>query len=333
MAFYENLVKLYQELIQGEASGLSQLQVDQVMSQLIGARQQLFIDKVTYRTALDQFKMQMGLPPDLPIVMDQSSWGRRSTRSSTRSTTGRSGRTGTSTSSPGSSARSRSSRTSTSMAARSWDLPELSGHAKSFVPEDEDGLEDLLQAAVRIAMEYRLDLMNARAPLYDAWRQIRVTANTLKGVLNVALTNNVYTRAVHHQPVRLPEPGQELQPRPQRRAPAGADVNERNAFRTALINYQRARRTLMSAEDNLKIQLTERLTRRAPVAYINYEINKRNYELNVRLKDQAFEQIVAPPAGGRQRPGPVGQRRHPDDQPAELPERGVSARRLSLING
>ena len=35
-------------------------------------------------------------------------------------------------------------------------------------------------------------------------------------------------------------------------------------------------------------------------AYIGYEINKRNYELNVRLKDQAFEQIVAPPAGGTQ---------------------------------
>src|SRR5262249_61537583 len=33
---------------------------------------------------------------------------------------------------------------------------------------------------------------------------------------------------------------------------------------------------------------------------INYEINKRQYELNVRLKDQAFEQIVAPPAGGQQ---------------------------------
>ncbi len=30
--------------------------------------------------------------------------------------------------------------------------------------------------------------------------------------------------------------------------------------------------------------------------YINYEINKRVFELNVRLKDQAFEQIVAPPA-------------------------------------
>ena len=34
---------------------------------------------------------------------------------------------------------------------------------KEFVPENEEGLEDTLQAAVRIAMEYRMDLMNARA--------------------------------------------------------------------------------------------------------------------------------------------------------------------------
>ena len=76
-------------------------------------------------------------------------------------------------------------------------------------------------------------------------------------------------------------------------------VNERNAFRTALINYQRRRRTLQTAEDNLKIQLRNDL-RTVHSAYINYEIDKRNYELNVRLKDQAFEQIVAPPAGGTQ---------------------------------
>ena len=31
--------------------------------------------------------------------------------------------------------------------------------------------------------------MNTRAQLYDKWRQIAVTANALKGVLNVSLTN------------------------------------------------------------------------------------------------------------------------------------------------
>jgi hypothetical protein len=31
------------------------------------------------------------------------------------------------------------------------------------------------------------------------------------------------------------------------------------------------------------------------VNYINYDITKRNLVLNIRLKDQAFEQIIAPP--------------------------------------
>ena len=48
-----------------------------------------------------------------------------------------------------------------------------------------------------------MDLMNDRAQLYDAWRQIRVTANALKGVLNLALTNNVYTPTDPHQPAWL----------------------------------------------------------------------------------------------------------------------------------
>ena len=39
--FLESLAKLYQELIQGEASGLSRLQVDQVLQSLITGRQAL----------------------------------------------------------------------------------------------------------------------------------------------------------------------------------------------------------------------------------------------------------------------------------------------------
>ncbi len=299
VAFYENLVKLYQELIQGEASGLSQLQVDQVMSQLIGARQQLFIDKVTYRTGLDQFKMQMGIPPDLPIVMDQTflgvpfykvfnavnDWQKRPDRNLDEL--------------PG----------IISKIPQLQDI-DIDGRsvlgiyrnyrssAKSFVPEDEDGLEDLLQAAVRVGMEYRLDLMNARASLYDAWRQIRVIANTLKGVLNIALTNNVYTGPYTTNPFAFLSEAKNFSLVLNAELPL-VRMSERNAFRTALITYQRARRTLMSAEDNLKIQLRNDL-RVVHQWYIAYEINKRNYELNVRLKDQAFEQIVAPPAGGTQ---------------------------------
>src|SRR5262249_18109162 len=34
--------------------------------------------------------------------------------------------------------------------------------------------------------------------------------------------------------------------------------------------------------------------------YLNYEINRRNLVLTIRQKDQAFEQIIAPPAGAAQ---------------------------------
>src|SRR5690606_15967556 len=71
---------------------------------------------------------------------------------------------------------------------------------------------------------------------------------------------------------------------------------ERNNFRQALINYQRQRRSLQNAEDALKFQIRQDI-RSLQVAYINYQIAKRNLVLNIQLKDQAFEQIIAPPAG------------------------------------
>jgi hypothetical protein len=293
LLFLESVAKLYQELIQGEASGLSRLQLDQVMQRVIAGRASLIADRYTYRFQLDQFRMQMSLPPDVPIIIDMSlaqpfydvfnavdAWQRDSKRSLDQ------------------------------LPFIIAKIPELEDidvegrsvlapyrnyrSTKEFQPENEEGLEDILQSAVRIAMEYRLDLMNARASLYDLWRQIRVTANALKGVLNLAITNNVYTP---------PDPGNPFAFLSQAKAFSLAinaelplvRINERNNFRMALLNFQRGRRTLQSAEDNLKIQLRNDL-RLVQLAYINYEIAKRNFELNVRLKDQSFEQIVAPPA-------------------------------------
>jgi hypothetical protein len=170
---------------------------------------------------------------------------------------------------------------------------------KEFLPENEEGLEDLLQAAVRIALEYRMDLMNTRAQLYDAWRQIRFTANALRGVLNLAINNNIYTA-----PLPSSNPFAFLSQAKQFSLSLNAElplvrVSERNNFRLALIKYQQARRALQIAEDGLKIQLRNDL-RSVHQSYIFYEIAKRNFELSVRLKDQAFEQIIAPPAGGTQ---------------------------------
>ena len=59
---------VYKELIKGESSGLSQLQLDQVdVGPLPAPGSRSSATGLTYRNDLDSFKMQMGLPPDTPI--------------------------------------------------------------------------------------------------------------------------------------------------------------------------------------------------------------------------------------------------------------------------
>ena len=71
IAAFEQLVKVFKELIHGESSGLSQLQLDQVESGLLGAKLSFVTTRVTLRNDLDSFKQQMGLPPDTPLMLDR----------------------------------------------------------------------------------------------------------------------------------------------------------------------------------------------------------------------------------------------------------------------
>jgi hypothetical protein len=288
LAYFEQLAALYEQLIEGESSGLSQLQVDQVKSRVLTSRSTLIADVLTLRTTNDQFKQQIGVPPDTPMVPDVSlfqpyldvfaeidEWQRRKDR-------------------------------------KLEDVPKivdkipplqdivLDGHSllgpylnSTTYLDNEEDLEATLQAAVRIALEYRLDLMNQRAQLYDAWRQIRVKANALKGILNVKLTNQVFTPPTTTNPFGFLSQAKQFSLVLNAELPL-IRVAERNAFRQAIIAYEQERRALMSQEDFIKNQLRGDI-RAMQVNYINYDITKRNLVLNIRLKDQAFEQIIAPP--------------------------------------
>ncbi|MGO8897441.1 MAG: hypothetical protein ACLQU5_03720, partial [Isosphaeraceae bacterium] len=288
LAFFEQLAALYEQLIEGESSGLSQLQVDQVKSRVLTSRQTLITDIITLRNTNDQFKQQIGLPPDTPMVPDVSlfqpyldvfaeidEWQRR---------------------------KDRKLEDVPKIVDKIPQLPDivLDGHSllgpylkSTTYLDNEEELEATLQAAVRIALEYRLDLMNTRAQLYDAWRQIRVKANALKGVFNVALTNQVFTPPTTTNPFGFFSQAHQFSLVFNAELPL-IRVAERNAFREAIIAYEQQRRALMSEEDFIKNQLRGDI-RGMQVNYINYDITKRNLVLNIRLKDQAFEQIVAPP--------------------------------------
>ena len=283
LSVFERFAEVYKELINGENSGLTQLQLDQVNQQVQQARASLIVQQTQYRNDLDQFKIQLGMPPDVPLIIDRSrtqgfkaiferidNWSLNPRRELTQ------------------------------LDAIVADLPDLEdlildGRSCHEVFKDEDGssLEDLLQTAVRISLENRLDLMNARAQLYDTWRQIRVSANALKGVLNVAVTNQYLTPPTTNNPFGFVQQAKDFALVINAELPL-VRVNERNNFLSQLINYQRQRRTLQNPEDFLKFQLRQEI-RQMQVIYTQFKIAERNLLLSIRIKDQSFEQIIAPP--------------------------------------
>ena len=289
VATFEQLLRVFKELKEGESSGLTQLQVDQVENNLQSARGRYILDRNTFRNDMDSFKQQMGLPPDTPMVPDRSLTQRFKTAFDALDQWGVDPR------------------------RKLEDLPKfvdmlpeledivLDGRSVLEVyngadPIVEEDLEDVLLAAERLVLEHRLDLMNTRAALYDAWRQIRVTANSLKGVLNVALTNTFVTQPANTNPLGFLDQAKQFSLVLNTQLPL-VRINERNNFRTAILRYQQARRTLQNTEDNLK-QLIRQDIRAILVAYQNYRIARVNLVLYARIKDQAFEQIVAPPQAG-----------------------------------
>jgi hypothetical protein len=286
LSVFENFLVVYQELVKGESSGLTQLQVDQINQNVQGARNTLINVQTTYRNDLDQFKIQLGMPPDVPVIIDR-------TRTLPFKQTFES-------IDKWALSPKRELEDLDAIVKRLPDLEDLvlDGRSCHDVFKDEDGssLEDLLVTAERIAMENRLDLMNARAALYDTWRQIRVAANALKGVLNVAVTNQILTPPTTNNPFGFVSQARSFGLVINAELPL-VRVAERNTFVSDLIAYQRQRRTLMTLEDLIKFQLRSEI-RQMQLLYIQFQVAERNLILSVRTKDQSFEQLVAPPQPG-----------------------------------
>jgi len=293
LSVFERFLIVYRELVQGESSGLTQLQVDQINQNVQQTRNTLIQLQTNYRSDLDNFKIQLGMPPDVPVIVDRSRtagfkkifeeidrWSLSPRRELSR-LDGIIGR-----------------------------LPQLEdlvidGRSCQDVFKDEDGssLEDLLLTAERICLENRLDLMNARAQLYDTWRQIRVAANALKGYLNVNVTNQILTPPTTNNPFGFVSQARQFSLVLNAELPL-VRVAERNTFVSDLINYQRQRRTLMNTEDLLKFQLRSEI-RQMQLLYTQYQVARKNLLLSVRTKDQSFEQLVAPPQPNAQSQGAV----------------------------
>jgi hypothetical protein len=148
------------------------------------------------------------------------------------------------------------------------------------------------QLAVQHSLSSRWDLMNARAQLVDAWRQVRVTANALMAVFTVQgnLASSTAPSLTHPFAFKTPASAASLSINTQ--LPLNRLV-QRNAYRTALINLQQARRNLTTFEDNIAVQVRFDV-RQLQLFANNYRIQKRVLQSLYSQVESALEVITAP---------------------------------------
>jgi len=147
--------------------------------------------------------------------------------------------------------------------------------------------------ALEIARVNRLDWMNARAGLVDAWRQIEFQANPLKAGFNILVSGDLQT--TDDNPVRFRDTTGRLRVGAQFDTPLTRLI-ERNNYREAQIAYQRARRQYMLFEDRLNqgLRATIRVLR---LNQLNFEMRRAAVIVAVKQVDLARERLREPPKG------------------------------------
>jgi len=189
---------------------------------------------------------------------------------------------------------------------KTWpQLPPIRAKGIDVIAARED---EALLAVEQACFENRVDLMNVRAQLTDAWRKIRVAANALLGTFNVTYALSSSTPANGAQPFAFSGAGTTHQLIFTGQLPL-VRILQRNNYRSTLINFQQTRRSLMEFEDQLlfNVRFDLRSLRIAAATYQRVEI--RQIELAYMQVDQAlqaFNQPQAPPGADIILPGLVG---------------------------
>ena len=280
---FDRLLTIYKELVKGDSSGISQLQVDQINRSLKLVETTLLGDEAQYRTALASYRIQLGLPPDTPVILDRSllapfnrvfrevnDWSAREDRDPEELT---------------------------DIVAKLPVLEDMIVDGRPVVgSSDPVLLEGMILAAQRVALENRLDLMNSRAQLYDTWRQIAVTANALRGVFNVNVANNIFTPSNTTNPFAFVDQAKQFTLTMNYELPL-VRVVERNNFQLARLNYRQQQRVLQSTEDAIKLTVRNEIYQLIQLAK-QFEIQKFSLILNLRQKDNTQQSIIAPPTAG-----------------------------------
>jgi hypothetical protein len=183
----------------------------------------------------------------------------------------------------------------------SWpDLARLCVNKVDLLKADLDEAE---AAVAQTALTNRLDLMNVRAQVVDAWRQLAVFANALLGTFNVQYHLDSSTPPGLAQPLNFSGSRTRQQLFLNGELPL-VRVAERNAYRASLINYQRARRILQRAEDQVALDVRGEI-RQLRQQEENYRIQQRQVELGYLTVENSLDTFQATPAVGQQTQDPA----------------------------
>jgi outer membrane protein TolC len=165
-----------------------------------------------------------------------------------------------------------------------------------------------LEQALETALLNRQDLMNARAQVMDARRRVEVAANQLQAVLNIVAAGDIRTKPLlsggapfNDNPFDFRGDQSSIRAGVQFTAPVQL-VQQRNAYRAALIGYQRARRNYMRTEDQVKLEIRV-AWRQLNLLKLNLDTTKEQVRAAAIQLDIAVEQSSAPVRAGAQPAG------------------------------
>jgi len=158
-------------------------------------------------------------------------------------------------------------------------------------------LDEAYTAGIQSALSNRLDLMNARGQVVDAYRQIAVQANSLQGVFDVRYDLNATSPPGENTPFAFAPDRTRHQLTLRAELPLVRRA-ERNNYRASLIGYQRQRRTLMAFEDNIANDVRSDIRALRTIAEL-YKIQQRVVELGYSQVDNARETFFAPLAANQ----------------------------------
>jgi outer membrane protein TolC len=146
------------------------------------------------------------------------------------------------------------------------------------------------EEAIDFAFQNRLDLMNQRARVVDAWRKVTVAADGLEPGLNFVASANIGTDPDHARPFRFAAENSRYSVGLRFDSPL-TRLAERNRYRASLIDYQQARRDFMEREDRIQ-QAIRRDLRLLTTQKLAFEIARLRLLAAARRVEAARDELL-----------------------------------------